>query len=197
MPLELRTGPVEEPVSLTELKNALRIDDTADDLLLSSLITAARVMIETTTARLMINQSWGYFRKAVRGAGVVHLPLSPLQSVDEILIHHQDGSSTSLDSSAYTVDPAKMRPKLQFNNSSEPESGQHSLASNLNSLEIRFTAGYGGAASAVPDDLKQAVQMLAAHWYEQRSPIGPGGSLTDMPAGVTALIAPHKDLRLQ
>jgi hypothetical protein len=35
----------------------------------------------------------------------------------------------------------------------------------FNAVELTAVVGYG-AASAVPEDAKQAIRMLAAHWYE-------------------------------
>lgn len=192
MPLELQAGPVEEPVTLAELKNSLRVDETADDLLLNSLITAARLSIETSSGTIMINQSWSFYRNAIRGKGAVHLPLSPLQTVDEIRLHHSDGTTSTLSEDEYSVDPAKTAPKVQFRNTTTSKVCNQEL----NSIEIRFTAGFGASATVVPDDLKQAVLMLASHWYEQRGH-GGLGVINDIPASVNAIIRAHKSIRLQ
>jgi uncharacterized phiE125 gp8 family phage protein len=60
--------------------------------------------------------------------------------------------------------------------------------------EIRFTAGYGEDWGAAPADLRQAVFLLAAHYYESRSDAGgPSGA---MPFGVLVLIEAHRAMRL-
>lgn len=202
MPLELITGPLVEPISLVELKNALRLDATEDDLLLTSLITAARIYIETSTGTIMINQSWAFFinksaRDQQQRSPVVNLPLSPLQSVDDVLIY-QDGTGTALPGESYQIDPSSKCPRLIFTSALSLSNNSTGLSNRgLNNIEIRMTVGHGAAADDVPEDLRQAVLLLASHWYEQRSPIGPGGSFDDVPPAVHSLMANHKQWRLQ
>lgn len=58
MPLQLVTPPAGEPVSLAEAKQHLRVDGGDDDLLIGSLITAARQAAETKTGRQLITARW-------------------------------------------------------------------------------------------------------------------------------------------
>jgi uncharacterized phiE125 gp8 family phage protein len=62
-------------------------------------------------------------------------------------------------------------------------------------VEIEFAAGFGAAWEAVPPDLGQAVLLLAAHYYEHRNDATEAG-LTQMPFGVSALIARFRRLRV-
>ena len=57
MALVMTTGPVVEPLTLTEAKAHLRVDSTVEDPLISSLITAARQHIETTLTIALITQT--------------------------------------------------------------------------------------------------------------------------------------------
>lgn len=61
MALQLRAGPAQEPVSLEEAKYFMRLGGTEDDVLVSTLITAARIHIETTIGKVLITESWSYF----------------------------------------------------------------------------------------------------------------------------------------
>ena len=63
-------------------------------------------------------------------------------------------------------------------------------------FEVDFTAGFGDAPSAVPQPLRQAILLLTAHWYEQRSPIEVGQSSAELPAMVTELTRPYRQVRL-
>ena len=50
-------GPLVEPVLLSDIKAHLRVSETDEDTLISSLITAARVHVEHLLMRKMITQS--------------------------------------------------------------------------------------------------------------------------------------------
>lgn len=58
MMLYLLTPPAAEPVTVADAKLALRIDDTAFDALLPSLISSARQVAEQETGRAFIAQVW-------------------------------------------------------------------------------------------------------------------------------------------
>lgn len=60
--------------------------------------------------------------------------------------------------------------------------------------EIRFTAGYGDSWSDVPADLRQAVFLLAAHFYERRSEGVVSGTM--VPFGVLVLIEAYRTTRI-
>ena len=59
------------------------------------------------------------------------------------------------------------------------------LAAAVDALSIDYTAGYG-AAEDVPQDLKHAVLLLVAYWYEHRD------GLTTAPAVFEQLIAGYR-----
>ncbi|MEO6014103.1 MAG: head-tail connector protein [Devosia sp.] len=54
----LIAGPGEEPVSLAETKLFCRIDGADEDALVSALIAAARLHVESLTGRALIAQTW-------------------------------------------------------------------------------------------------------------------------------------------
>ena len=54
----LLTPPAVEPVGLNEAKAYLGVLDSAEDNLISNLITAARQAVEQYCGRVLINQSW-------------------------------------------------------------------------------------------------------------------------------------------
>ncbi|WP_284317230.1 head-tail connector protein, partial [Methylobacterium gnaphalii] len=72
-----------EPVSLTEMRGYLRLDDdeSGEDALITGLITAARASIEAATRRLVRPARYRLMLTAWPAGGVLPLPLSPLLSV--------------------------------------------------------------------------------------------------------------------
>jgi hypothetical protein len=87
MSLLLISGPAMEPVSLAEAKAHLRIDGSTEDTLVASLITSARVHIETTLSQSLITQQWALWLDEWPDGGEVKLPLTPVQEVVSITIY--------------------------------------------------------------------------------------------------------------
>ena len=64
MPLVLTSGPAVEPVTLAEAKAHLRVDGTAEDTLIASLIITSRLHLEAAPGLALITQSWSWFLDA-------------------------------------------------------------------------------------------------------------------------------------
>jgi uncharacterized phiE125 gp8 family phage protein len=60
----------------------------------------------------------------------------------------------------------------------------------INTVRIRFVAGYGGP-EAVPAPLKHAIKMMVGHWFEYREPVT-SDAVNSLPMAVDALIAPYR-----
>lgn len=193
MALQLRTGPATEPVSLADAKSFLKVDGTDDDFLITSLITAARVYIETGTGKILVNEEWSFFKDKWPSKNILHLPLAPLVSIDAIHLHHEGGTYDVVPEEAYELDLVSRPGRLKWRETPEITA----TVRQFNHIEVRFTAGHGGAATDVPKDLIEAQMMLIAHWYEQREPIGFGGTFNEVPSTITAILANHKPLHVQ
>jgi uncharacterized phiE125 gp8 family phage protein len=64
-------------------------------------------------------------------------------------------------------------------------------------IELDVSAGYGAAAIDVPEPLRQAIRLLAAHWYENRGVVALGQtSAVTLPVSVPALLAPYRMVAL-
>lgn len=177
MSLTLMTAPASEPVSLEQARLHLRLDQTQEDTLLTSLITAARMLVESQTARALITQHWQTIAKT-SAAHTLALPLSPVQAVASVFAR-EDGNETELAASEWRLEGDV----LHFTNHGE---GQQ--------MRIMFRAGYGDDATSVPAPLRQAILQMTAHWFENRGESFSRG--TAMPAAIEALLAPYKPVRL-
>jgi len=123
-----------------------------------------------------------------RDLGSHGLPVAPLNALTDLEIVERDGTRTSIDSANYWLERDGHVPRLRSTGvalSTVPEAGE---------AVVTFDAGFGVDWMDVPADLRQAVLLLAAHYYEFRNET----SLSDgcMPFGVTSLIERYKVMRL-
>ncbi len=158
---KLIENPAEEPVSLAETRSHLRLESGEDEYL-TGLITAARRYCEAFQRRAYVTQTWDLYLNRFP-PGCIKVPVPPFQSVTFIKYKDSTGVLQTLESSEYLVDPF-----------SEP--GLICLAygkswpatySEINSVQIRFVAGYGTAAD-VPQEVKHAILLRVADLYEHR-----------------------------
>lgn len=202
MPLELVTPPAAEPVTLSDAKLHLKVDTTDDDALITALITAARARAEWHTGRAFISQSWILWLDCWPGArgddGLppalsatppvpVSVPLPPLQSVASITTYAMDDSATVMSTSRYQVDTASNPARVALKAGVTPPVNLRSM----NAIAIAFTAGYGDAASDVPDAIKRAILMIVADLYANRGDAG-----VETSAAALATLAPYRILNL-
>lgn len=184
------TGPSVEPVSVADAKEFLRVDSTAEDSLILSLVTAARTHVEQYLQKSLITQTWRLVLDGFPSTGRLFLPMGPLQSVNSIKTYSSADAESVFSATEYFVDtvgdrvgqsldsvwPANLRP--------------------TNAVIIDYTTGYGSAASDVPGDIVQAIKMLISHYYENRDGVVVGTGANELPMGVTALLMPYRRRRL-
>lgn len=183
------TAPATEPVSLGEAKAHLRVDISDDDALINNLIAAARRHIELTLCnRAFITQDWDYFLKEFPEGDTIEIPLPPLQSVTSLKYKDKDGVETILPTTEYIVDANATpgRVILAYGKSWPSFTPYPS-----NPVAIRFKAGYG-AATAVPEEIKQAIKILVGHLYEYRELVVIGTILHEIPFTVYNLVASYR-----
>lgn len=165
--------------------------NTTDDPFLTGLLEAARLHLEGASGilnRAFLTQTWDWTLDRFPVCGPLRVPLAPLQSVTSITYLDTTGASQTLDASVYRVTIAGQelaRVTLAY--------GQvwpvvYPVAG---AITIRFVAGYGAAASAIPAPLRLALTMLAAHWYEHREPVALTPGLVSMPLHVERLLGPY------
>lgn len=63
-------------------------------------------------------------------------------------------------------------------------------------IEIAFEAGMGDAPGDVPEPIRHAILLLVAHWYEHRDPMEIGTVGAAIPAAVSDLLKPYREVRL-
>lgn len=187
-PLAL-TPPAIEPVSLAEAKDFLRILTADEDELLGTLITAARLMIEAASGRLLIEQDWRIVLDTWPQGGEIRLPLSPVRSLTAARVHPASGAADPVMLSSLTL-IAGSDPPLIVIAGPVPVPGRTHAA-----IEIDLIAGFGATSDTVPAPLRQAVLRLACRWFEHRGDVV-SRDAARLPAEIAALVAPFRRVRL-
>ncbi len=182
----LVTAPATEPLTLNEVKLFLRVDDTTEDDLITSLITAARGLVEGHTWMPLISQTWAMqFDKDELNLLVWNINKAPLISVSSITYYDSDNNIQTLAASSYEVDiygsPARFRIKTM-----------PSVYDRMNALQLNFVCGYANAA-AVPQPIKQALYMIIGHLYENRQDVITGTQVNEIPMASEYLLQPYRN----
>lgn len=182
----LLTPPVREPLTLIEAKAFLRVEHDDDDAVIAALIAAARVHVEAMTRRALLAQSWRFVLDAWPKGGRVTPRIGPLRSLLAARVFDADGEAHEIDGESFVVDAAANVIAAPCFALPAPGRAQAGIA-------LDVLCGYGADAEDVPADLRQALRMLLAHWYDNRAATADGASV---PAGVGALLAPYRMLAL-
>jgi len=164
-------------------------DDGSQDAVLELYLRAAMAAIEARLGRALLARDFAWTVTHWREDASQGLPIAPVRAVASVTLIGADGVETSVDPEAWSVLRDSQRPRLvgRFGRSLPriPRSGH---------AEIRFSAGFGESWDEVPPDLRQAVFLLAAHYYETRAD---GASASgSMPFGVLVLIEAYRATRL-
>jgi uncharacterized phiE125 gp8 family phage protein len=192
MALVLTSGPAEEPVSLAEAKAHLRIDGTAEDTLIGSLVVTSRLHIEAALGLALITQSWSHFIDVWPRGSELALPLRPVQAVTAVQLYGENESVETLAPETYFLDGAASPARLvRRGGLAWPKPRRIA-----NSIEIAFTAGFGSAGADVPAPIRQAILLLIAHWYEHREPVEVGAAHAPVPPMVSELLQPYRLVHL-
>lgn len=183
----IKTPPVEEPVTLAEVRQQIGIvqnQDTSRDAVIKGLIVSARRWIESYTRRALITQTWTQYRYDFDDC--MDLKVN-LQSVQSVKYKDVDGNWQTLATSIYYVDTVNSAIHLAYG-ASWPVTYAQS-----NAIEIEYISGYG-LASAVPQDIKDAIKMIVGHWEVHQQALE-AVRISTIPYAVEQLLRPYVDMR--
>lgn len=194
-------APTTEPVSLDEAKLHLRVDSdlTADDGLIGTLITAARLHGEAETGTSFITQTW---RQVLdRFPCEIVLERGPVQSIGSIVYRDMAGATQTV-SFASAVNGIQRSTDATI---VADLSGRVALVRpafgcvwpipmpETGAVAVTYTAGYGSLAAAVPAGIKQWIMLRVNTLYENREAVAilPRGRLEALPY-VDGLLDPYR-----
>ena len=176
-----------------DLKAHLRLgtgfaEDTVQEDVLRGFLRASLAAIEGRTGKVLLERN---FRLDVVGwhcPDAHPLPVAPVVAIQSMEIVQRLGDRSVVDNDIFWLEQDNAHPKVRavgYMLPNIPSAGR---------AEISFAAGFGPDWGDLPVDLRQAVLLLAAHYYEFRNDTGLSSGC--MPFGVTSLIERYKTVRL-
>lgn len=160
-------------------------DDASQDGELNAYLRAAIAAIEARTGKALFIRGFRLRLSAWRWSDAQALPIAPVEAIGALSITDAAGQNTIVDPSAYRMVVDRHRPRLVAAGAilpQIPEGGR---------VTVDFDAGLAVDWDGLPGDLRQAVLLLAARLYDQRT-----GALPEIPMGIGALLAAWRPVRL-
>lgn len=178
--LTLVSGPAVEPVSVEEARTHLRIDRTDEDPWLVAAIIAARQRMEGFLGRALIHQVWELSLDRWPGRALELRP-APLASVTSISYTALDGTEATVAGGDYLADTRATPGRIVLRDSASWPGGTLREA---DAIRVRFTAGYGAEAAAVPQLIRSVMLLWVGDLYEHREATVVGTIATKLPLGL-------------
>jgi uncharacterized phiE125 gp8 family phage protein len=180
------TAPTAEPLQVSEARRHLALDDSYYDDYISSLVEVTRATVQAHTHRQLVTATFDAKLDALpAGQGTLCLPYGQLQSITSVSYTDTAGVSQTFSSGDYDVSIAREPGTIR------PAYGEVWPVARLEqeAATVRFVCGYG-AASAVPQAIKQAMLLLIGHYFNNREQTIVGTMASEIPQGSQALLAP-------
>lgn len=181
------TAPEVMPVTAEAARLHLRIDHEDDDELLDTYLQAATDMLDGAEGRLgraIVRQTWEQRQPGI--VGRVELMLGPECQLVALSYIDRNDDERALVPEAYRVidmgDRAYIEPRNGF-------SWPGDFGDRPDALRVTFTAGQ--AVGDVPETIRQAIRLLAGHYYEQREATAVV-EMKEIPIGAETLINLNK-----
>jgi uncharacterized phiE125 gp8 family phage protein len=118
------------------------------------------------------------------------VPLSPFAGCSAIRVFDAAGVASVVSAALYEVDTQAEPGRIRF------KAAPLAPGRPLSGIEIDVLAGYGAAATNVPEALRLAVKRLATHWFEHRGEAEGAGETPALPPEIGALVAPFRGRRV-
>ena len=190
MAFDIITPATENPLSLVEIKQFLRLDssDTSEDTTLGVFRSAALSMAEEFTRRLFctttIEEYFDSFPAydGITDRAMIYLARGPVASVQSVKYIDELGAEITVPTSDYTIDKISEPARIMSSD------GWFNAKVTINAVIIRYTVGT--AASAVGAPLKQAMLLMISDMYEKRE-----NSVHRMPTASEYLMNPFRLFR--
>ena len=159
--ITITTPAAQEPVTLTQAKDWMRVDGTNQDTVITDLITDARVWAEEYTRRSFIDRALDVTLDSLPPVGAdLYLPFPPVSVL----------SSVNYDDTSGQTFPIDVVTEIEV----EPSFGLvrvlpgFSWPQDVRKVNFKYTAGFGSDPPDVPGAVKRAILIAIAQMFEYR-----------------------------
>lgn len=188
MRLELDTAPAVTLISVDDLKTHLRIEHTAEDTQLATIVASVSAALDGPAGylqRALTTQTWRAILREWPGGDKIAIRLPPLQSVTSITYYDFANASQTLATANYSVQiPHGGAGWIEI----DPLSSWPGVYDRPDAITIEFVAGYGNNATDVPQPVRHAALLMAGALYKGR---GDDEGPALMSPTVRALLSPY------
>jgi uncharacterized phiE125 gp8 family phage protein len=168
--IKINTTLGSEIITASEVKNYVRIDTSADDALIATMITQARIWAENFISRDIVSKNRTYYIDRT-DTGLFDLPFSPVASISEITINNiitTNYEILGLDNETIELDQGSAdRVKITY-----------------------ITSGLNDSL------LKQALLQLVSTYYDNRADFIVSQSVSEIPSNVKIVLSSYKTMFL-
>ena len=186
MSIAVITPAASEPLSVSEVKDFLRVDSSAEDTLIGVLIEAARSMAEAYTRRIMMTTTIEEFfdvfptYRNPEDKDIIFLSRGPIQSISSVTYIDSLGDEQTVASENYRSDLVSEPSRIISSN------GWAATKDTVNAVVVRYICGYS-SSSDVPAPIRQAMLLMIAEMYEKRQ-----DSVKRLPTAAEYLMNPYR-----
>ena len=138
----LATNPL---FTTADAKDFLKVDTNADDTLIDNLIKAATQSCEIYTNRYFLDTLVTQY--ADKWVDIENLYNSLVSAITHIKYYDSDDSLQTLAGTVYLLDEVSQPARIGL----KPNQSYPNIANRINAIEVKYTVGYGTAASSVPE----------------------------------------------
>lgn len=180
----LTKAPALEPVSLAQIKSEIGAYPPGDDILLSCLVTAARVVLEARSGLLFLAQGWRLVWDPLPDGCVLKLPFAPVRKVEAVRLCDGDSRPAGLDTARVSLETNCNSQSLRLAPGLVPRDAAIDCR-----LEVDLVAGLAANPRDLPREITQAVGDLAIHWFARRERVPFGDRQVAIPEKISQRLA--------